>query len=316
MTPQKELFRKYVEKYGKFHFVYALYRPSKWKIYPDDVTKQEEETLINHREIFPDELVFDLDLKDAIELKKQSDYLKERLKKFQIQYVAWNSGGKCSKENIANHFHTIFPELMEVEPDKRKIWKDELYKFVLGTHLTTSKCDLQLSSRHLIRAEFGKHERTVNYKSLIEEYRLPIEKPNKIPETWKYSIQDTIKKMNEQKTSKVEKRSANVEIFPCVAYFLSLDFGSLQDGRSRALAILCNFFYKSLGDKGINAVKEWNDYKLNRYFSEDKINVQFNSIKRMVESGRNFGCTYTKKLLSDLGKSNICSDCLIDKKRG
>jgi len=309
---QQQLFKDYYKLYGKFHFVYSLYKPQKWKLYPDEVdTRDSDETIINHREIFPCEVVFDIDLKDCDALKMHYTFLSNKLKKYKISFKAHNSGGKCNKSGIPNHIHVIFPELTTLDANHRPMYKEEIMNFFLGVHKDTSKCDYQLVHRHLVRAEYGWHEFKLQHKSLIESYEPFIKGKNKIPKKILDNIEKRLIKESERSNQDV---TTPVESFPCITYLLSQDFGSLREGRKRALMLLCNFFYRNAGDKGLDNVLKWNDYKLNRYFGEVKVRKTFYNISKMIKDGRSFGCTSSKRLLVELGKKRICEGCVLNKK--
>ena len=311
MKTQQELFQDYLKQYGKFHFIYSMHRPQKWKIYPDELDSRDtDETIINHREIFPCEIVFDFDLVSPKHLKFYYSEVSKRLKKYKMSYTAYNSGGKCSVEKLPNHVHVFIPEVGRIPTENRKLYKEQILKFFLGKYEHSSHVDFQLCSRHMVRAEGGKHEKTGREKILISTYEPTIQKENMLPPVLKNIIVEKLNDLHSRKEG-VTTHVKTDSVFPCVEYLMSQDFGSLGDGRQRALTILSNFYYKTLGEAGYDKVREWNDYKLNRYFNEGKLKSTFNSIKKMVDEGRRYGCTTIKRLLKEFNKEKICKTCFI-----
>lgn len=304
--------RKYLDelykKFGDFHACFYVGR--KWELY-SSIKDKTVFLPINHREIFPQEVIFDFDVKDNKRLIYYYEKIKRKLKRHNIAFKAYHTGGK------GIHIHILYNELLDYSYEDRTIIKRKIidYFFSDATGRSFSqyaKVDYQLCSRHLVRAEYGKHEKTGRHKTLIFEYTPLIKKDNSIPE----------KVLNEFKKEK-EKPSPKTNIlvgrgylgvnFPCISFLLSQDFTGCEDGRKRALRSLCSYFYINLGDKGLDQIKEWNEYKLNGYFTEKKIENAWNSIKNMIKKGRRFGCRSMKDLLIDIyNKNEVCAKCLMN----
>lgn len=282
-----------VEVHGDFHCVMDL--GDNWQLY-----KQYFEEIpgdIRHREVMPSEVVFDFDVKDI----KVRDYwfsrLIDNLKRHHVAYSAWTTGGK------GIHVHCFFPQILDYPNDKRTALKTAIIDFFTRwgeqSFSKFAKIDYQLCSRHLVRSEYSLRPETNSYKKLISEWQPLIKTPSQIPS----QVIDAFNRAKVQPYIRQTRTATGIHNmkFKSIEYLMSEDFAGLKEGRKRALTILCSHFYSTEGDKGIEAILEWNDYKLNGYFTEEKIRTQFNSIKKMVESGKRYGRTSIKNLMNELG---------------
>jgi len=135
--------------------VYRENEDSSWKrsVYLD--TSYNPHTPYNHRSILNCEVVIEFDDDDKAVNKKLADEVCKRLSKDNIGFSKWFSGNK----SVHVHFLIDVGEATNLTALKRVILK----------HYSEGipNPDLQLCSDHLIRAEFGLHEKTGKYKTLI-----------------------------------------------------------------------------------------------------------------------------------------------------
>lgn len=291
-------------EYGPFHT--SIYIKNKWRLYPKDYSDNFKGT-INHREVLPSEVVFDLDTECQKRQKLYLNKLITKLDRGKYTYDSYHTGGKGS------HTHTFWEGLAQLSTEDRSLMKEcILNAFFNKRERVYAGVDYQLCTRHLVRAEYGLHEKTLNRK-------LPISsngdrhKFNKIPA--KAKIEYMKRKMDKKERAKIVRSGTGISraAFPCVTTLLSQDFAKNKDGRKRALNILSCYFYKNVGDKGINTIKEWNDYKLNGYFKEHQVERSFKNMKAMVDSGKSYGCRATGNLLGEFGlKDEVCSICILN----
>ena len=256
----------------------------------------------NHRYVFPDEIVIDIDTDDKESIKLMKNHAISRLEFMGKSYSLWKTpSGKY-------HIHVFFPDLFSMQKEVRKLYKVYLFKYILGeAFFRLGKVDEQLvrSSRHLIRAEYGYYEKTypkLAYKKLIKKYLSPTEKTIPLAVT-----KQVMGRLSKKKDLKVEYRKeiygSNKDVPKCVQYLLSQDFGSLGDGRDRALFFLTYWFKKTSQSDWKEKVRRYNKYVLNNYFKEfiveSKINYRENSNSRFTHG-------FLHDLLNDLGVRHDC----------
>lgn len=114
----------------------------------------------NHRCILDDELVIEFDNPDPTKNGNCAGMVVNKLKKAGVEYSVWSSGGKSV--HVHCHFD-ISKDYKDLKLIKRMLM-EALVKD-LGCHPDYQLC----VRRHLIRAEFGFHEKSGLYKSRIME---------------------------------------------------------------------------------------------------------------------------------------------------
>lgn len=128
----------------------------------------------NHRQILDDEIVIEYDNEDVKLNSRLADKVSAKLRADGILFSKWHSGNK------SEHIHLIVKkyDLANKELFKKAIMKhygtyyyDEVNKIIYDKYrdgLTKLTCDLRLSgANHLIRAEYGLHEKTGEKKRLL-----------------------------------------------------------------------------------------------------------------------------------------------------
>lgn len=112
----------------------------------------------NHRAMLETEIVFEYDTDDPKKNKELTDKIEKRLIDEGFSYSYWKSGNKSSHL----HTHIVIPEGVDV-----RTWKKT---FMLRISEGLPRPDLLLcGDNHLIRAEYGVHEKTQKHKRLIRE---------------------------------------------------------------------------------------------------------------------------------------------------
>ena len=289
-------------EFGNFHCVEFI--GEKWTLYSD---KKElpPHYYINHREVLPQEVVFDYDHKDINKNKFYHGIIANKLKRYKVEYKSWTTSGK------GIHTHIIFPDLLSYPKEDRSMVKKSIIDFFFGPHAAHAKVDYQLCTRHMVRAEYGTHEKSGGIKLPYDEFVPRIKVPNKIPPR-ALDIYEMEKSKFKSRKPLVIGRGFSSNPFPCISYFMGEDFCSVKDGRKRAKTILLGYFYKLKGDEALDIVREWNDYKLNRHFNDYQLTSSFKGVKKMYDEGRSFGCTSCKYLLTELGKKeDVCKECVL-----
>lgn len=280
----------YYNKY-KIHFrVQTWYsKPNVWTNYKSKEYVDYVETygLPNHREIFPDEVVLDIDVeeKDNVLLSNCLNNISKNLLDNEMDYTLWESGGD------GFHFHLFFSELLNYNKFQRTIIKKEIKKFLGKGWIRHNNVHVCMGNPVLIQLETAKH-RKGGIKKFI--YR-SIFNDNKIPK-------EVLKKFNEKKDYYFNKKFVQKEgVTPKEILFLEQeDFANVKDGRNRALFVLAAYYSKFMDDEKLfKKLKEWNKYSLNNYLSDRQIRATIKSIKR--EGVPLFPYRYLNDLLEELG---------------
>ena len=246
----------------------------------------------NHRSILENELVIEFDEKEPKDNKKYADMVAHRLKADGFKVSKWHSGNKST------HIHTFI--------DFKECRNVSLLKNVMIRHYSIGLPlpDIRMSaSNHLIRAEYGIHEKTKRKKKLISQSN-PYPVVTKIPQiVWdKYHYQMSI--IVQRKVTIETKNLVNHKGFNFIIN--SSTFREVDDGRERALFMLIHVLkdqYKE-DKKGLTKfLQEWYRYSggicLTPYQIECKINYHW-------KKNYNFGNKYINELLESLGRSDLC----------
>ena len=314
MNKNRSHLRKLYETYGDFHVCKKL--GIKWELFSkidEDLVDFNE---INHREVMPIEVVFDIDVKDDKKSLFYSNKITSKLTQKKISFNAYNSGNKGFKVQSPNHIHVFFPELANYPYEERCLMKEAIIDYFIGSYKQYANIDYQLCNKHMIRAEYSLHEKSGKEKQLVEKFRGRFSlKRNAIPQV----AIDTFTKTKLDRETRKKKVLTNTGItrveFPCIKYIMGEDFIALKDGKKRAMTILANYFNQEEKCDVYNVLSEWNDYKLNGAISPAKIRGAIYSIEKMHKDGRKFGCRYIKQLLDELKVTDVvCGNCMLNKR--
>ena len=299
---QAKIFDEYKKKYGNFQVVMHYTPKANWvhfnyadKKYNDYFNWSTNHP--NHREIFYDEIIIDIDTKDEETHKEALKLIKKNLNAEKISYKLWNTGNK-----LGHHFHIIFPELKQYDNLDLKILKTEILKWLTEGVQKEAKIDYQLCSKHKVRAEYGYYEKIQtedNYKELILEEEKGI---NKIPQNILSKLtQETI---NNAVRREFMKGKAYPNVKPCIKYFESENFRNHKDGRKRALFIIASHYKHMMNEIELyEKLRQYNHYYLNDVYGDWQIKSLIKANKGLI------GCPYRMGLLKELGKGEICKVC-------
>lgn len=299
MNSLQEYLRAYYKKQEKILLVYRPSLKHSWAdrcFYLGDDYDQEKQ--YNHRLILLNEVVIEFD-DDNPQVNEEYAYkVSTRLKQDKIAHTMWDSGGK----SIHIHFF--------INP--KTVGSIRLLKKVVMRHYTEGlpiKPDMRLAvDSHLIRAEYGLHEKTGRRKRPIYKGRDYL-KDNVLPmAVWqKYASARTT--TIKRKTSKDMTDSC-----VCLKHLASAEqFRENQDGCERALFILLHSGLTSKYSMSDLEDYLWDWYK---YAGGYKLNEQQVRGKVRYHYHKNYG-TYSMivELLEDLGREDILRQCDIHGKK-
>lgn len=279
----------YLEKYRKIQPDIALcYRSSEnawWNdrcVYLDndysDIKKY------NHRMILENEVVIEFDTDSPEENKSLVESIIPKLRRDGIRYSLWHSGNK------SYHLHFFV--------DTKKASNIRLLKKSLMRYYTShldKLPDLQLASTHMIRAEFGLHEKTGKHKNLVTEspkYPVLCEVPQAV---WKrYSEEMT--KVQKWKMSMSVADLANSEL---VKELLDTrNFGKYNDGRERIIFTLANILHTKYDKLELcQLLVDWYKYTNGRKLTEGQIKYR---VYKAYKKPYNLTEAYIRELLEEL----------------
>ena len=271
--------------------IVLVYRPeltSSWSdrcFYKGD--GYDEEKRYNHRSILEQEVVIEFDEKTLKENRKYADIVRRRLRKDGIECYTWYSGNK----SVHVHFFIFIGDVSNLQLLKKTIMRHYSKNIPLP--------DLRLATRgHLIRAEFGKHEKTGRYKKALKwGYGFP-----KICDLPKIIWDDYADKYETVLKRKVTTDVKQLADHPGIKFILASEkFRACDDGRERALFMLIHILkpkYKDKKDELVRFLQDWYRYsggtQLTPYAIKTK--VDYHWLKTYT-----FGVTYLNELLESLG---------------
>jgi hypothetical protein len=258
------------------------------------------------------EVVIEFDEDDQQLNRKLADEVGTRLYKDGIPYSKWHSGNKSYhihffietgeaghiavlKKTVMRHYGTFY---IDKANRLHKFYDKEFHKILP---------DLRLASdNHLIRAEYGVHEKTGQPKSLIytsKDYPKKVELSQTI---W----QEYVRQVTLAMRRNVSRDVSQIQSLPGFKYIItSENFRLSDDGRERALFMLIHTLkdkYKEDKDGFVKYLQEWYRYSSGRKLTNldiaNKVRYHWN---------RNYTITtnYLNELLESIGRED-----LIDKK--
>lgn len=292
----KKLLHYYLHKYYDLQQEILLcYRPTETSTWSDRCLylsrEYNAEKKYNHRSILKNEVVIEFDDKDT---QKNLDNAREAAKRLRADgfVTAMFSSG-----NKSTHVHTFI--------DVAQASNIRLLKSVLIRHYTKGlpTPDLQLcADNHLIRAEYGIHEKTGKEKSPVYiDGGYPVIK--KIPSVvWEcYG-----KEMSSIVQQRMTKDLHSVEGTKGFQFILSTDeFRKSDDARERALFMLIHTLKPKYAQNKLGLVlflQQWYRYsggiKLSPKDIESKVNYHWN--RHYIISAR-----YLNELLQSIGREDL-----------
>lgn len=251
--------KEYLDYYSEIQPIEVVYRPNQrvdWgrnrKIYDGNCNYE-----YNHRSILDCEVVFDFDDgKYDINLAVAKEVM-SKLDEDEISYQAWNTGNK------GIHIHILFEDLNKAK-DLSLMKRTILKHYAWGKNI-----DYQLSGKHLVRMEFGIHEKKRDsYKSCLSGEGATI-KINRIPiKIWTEYTQAVLSQINRK--VKVE----NPEIEGIVKDIISCKI-VLRDGRKNMLWFLIHQLKGKMDqDKVMDTLISWYHYQGGTELTDEQIRRQ------------------------------------------
>jgi len=254
------------------------------------VEEMNDYTYYNHRDVLPNEIVIDLDEDSLIKNAWCLGKICSKLKKKGIIFSAWHTG------NMGYHIHIFWKKLDTVK--ENQLLKEILLDWMMKD-LPNMKVDRQLLGRHLVRLEYGHHEKKIPKESLKTPvlYKDHHTQENDIPEhIWdeykKRIVKFAIKRMTYKNKGVTEHKTP-----ACIQYMLSDEFSKHRDGGKRAMFVLASYFHKMEDEKLCELLKRFNRYNLRKPLSSRAIIATILSVRN--HKGRRVGCRYRHSLLKE-----------------
>ena len=278
-------------------------------LYLDD--KYSDKVPYNHRSILNNELIIEYDSNDPKVNEQLSNKVKVKLKADNINFAVYSSGNrsqhihillktynvsntKLFKTTLMRHYGTFYLD------DKNSIYEDD------DAEHTRKKIipDLRLScDGHLIRAEFGIHEKTQEKKTLIyaspsfpEISKVPIEVFEKYQKAQEASVYQRVS----QQTVDMAEHELVKQLLDAVSFRENMD-----DGRERTMFALIHILKPKYPKKDELADFLWEWYC---YASTQAPKMSARDVLKKVSMAYAEGATqykigekYIKDLIEELG---------------
>ena len=234
--------------------------------------KYSAKTPYNHRTMLDNEVVIEFDDDDLEKNRKNADEVTKRLVKHGFEYAKWFSGGKST------HVHIFI--------DPKNATNLPLLKSCLMRYYCQGLAtpDLRLTSmNHLIRAEYGLHEKTGKHKTLISKSK-EYPKLSTVPEgVWKFygkekerilkaKVTNTTKDLTQHEAIKFLMNTTNMR-------------EQVKDGRVRVMFLLTAVLKEKMPPKEMeDFICEWYRYSGGVKLSETQLRE---NTKYILERGYN-----------------------------
>lgn len=252
-----------------------------------------EDKHYNHRMVLTNEVVIEFDDKDKEVNFDLATQVAQRLAQDGIAFAIWFSGSKST------HVHF----LLDIKNAKNIV----LLKRIVMRHYCKDIAtpDLRLAApNHLIRAEYGLHEKTQNYKTLLkihEHYPCVSKVPSVI---WKQYIKTQIANTQRKLTRSLHQSDNQLADHPGFKYILSSEkFRSCNDGRERALFMLIHVLKPQKTEQElISFCQDW--YKYSGGFQLTEIDIE-RKVRYHYKKHYTFSQRYLYDLLRDVGRGDL-----------
>ena len=286
--------RKYMQIQENIVLVYRPTLKNGWSnrcLFLDD--NYDGHTPYNHRSILEPEVIFEFDTESPQLNKELINVVSSRLSQDGFSWNKWTSGNKSI------HLHTMV--------DTKNAKSIPLLKKCLLRYYTSGLevlPDLRLAARnHLIRAEYGVHEKTGKQKKFISG-RGKYPELNNISETvWHMYVRE--QEINSKR--KLTTDLSELEAHKGFKYIInSEEFRASDDGRERALFMLIHILkpkYKDKRDELIAFLQDWY-----RYSSGTKLTEKQIAHKVYYHWNKTYNITnrYINELLESIGRNDLC----------
>lgn len=246
-------------------------------------------TAYNHRRILRNEVVIEFDNPDKKENLRLAQGVSKELKEIGVDHAIWFSGNK------SYHVHCLL--------DMGAATNTAGVKRCFMRHVCKEALpDLQLAGdNHLIRAEWGVHEKTGKKKELI--YRM-----QNYPRVSRIPPRVWVEYYQERRQAAFNAVSSNVKIkeHPGFKFILeSAEFKESDDGRKRALYLLTNVLkedYREKKEELVKLLQDWYRYTGGRGLTDREVaqtvNYQWDKPYRISER-------YLNEFLESIGRGDL-----------
>ncbi len=237
----------------------------------------------NHRTILDQEVVIEFDNDDTQKNLINAEKVTKKLIKHKIKYSLWHSGNKSYHVHCLLKFNVGNPTMLK-KAFMRWATKD-----------LDELPDMQLAGRHLIRAEWGIHEKTQNNKTRIREsagYPCLSNVPQEVWESYLSEKEKYVKRRMTDATQDISE-SAVVKQLLDTTYI-----SEVGDGRERSLFALSNVLCVKYEQKELETLLwDWYRYSNGSKLSEGQVKYKVRSAykKRYIITEY-----YLKQLLEEL----------------
>ena len=265
----------------------------------------------NHRSILDCEVVFEYDYEDTELNKKLVDKIATRLSADGIEWAKWSSGNKSI------HLHILInnSKVMNLSLFKNAILRfygtyyyNEVTKVISDTEVDGYKKlvpDLKLATpNHLIRAEYGIHEKTQKKKSLISktlDYPCKSNIPLIVFEEYTKAQEKSVRQRIMQTTSELADSELVKKLLDTV-YFRN----DMDDGRERVMYQLIHilkpkFKSKPTGQEElVNFLWEWYKYSSSQGLKMTEVDVR-NKVRYHWNKDYTITEATLKRTIEDIG---------------
>lgn len=245
----------------------------------------------NHRSMLDCEVVIEYDFDNPDRNKELAKEVTKRLTKMGLSWAKFTSGNKSTHVHLFININNI-----------RNI---PLLKKSLIRHVCRDLPipDLQLTvTNHLIRAEYGVHEKTGKYKVLLSKSS-DYPKVNAVPlEVWN----EYEHRMSINVSSQLTRDLKGFDELPGIKLLLQTEeFKKARDGRTRSLFLLIHALRDKYSEvELINYLQMWYRYTDGKKMTPQQIEKQVKYYLKKRYSD-NFYKTYLEDLLTEIGREDL-----------
>lgn len=296
LEAEKKL-EEYFKRY-KYNFVVQKFTdyPNIWLNYktPEYNRFIKREQFVNHREVFKDEVIIDIDMdKDVSPSILRADAerialdIKKRINKFKWQSKAYYSGG------TGIHIHLRFKGIDQLEGFNNALIKKIIIKFLAKGYInknSNSYGKAQLSTLPTIQLEFAPHRKGGTKTIFWDEG----DEPNHVYDFLYDELKVT--KENHQRFVAQLKKDLGDNKPKIIDYLESRSFANKNDGTKRALFVLTAYYKQYYDNEDVNLLlNKWNKDVLGNKLHDREIKSTLKSTKP------GFLANYVNDLLDDIG---------------
>lgn len=294
MKNLNDYLRKYYELQEDILVVYRPTLHSSWANRCMYLTEEyDPDVEYNHRNILQQEVVIEYDTDDKEKNLSLAEQTIKNLKKDGIAYSLWFSGNK------SYHVHFLI--------NPKRAANLRLLKITIMRHYSEgleTLPDLRLATdNHLVRAEYGVHEKTGVHKTLLRKshkYFQPQEVTSEVWDKYLAAMRTVVKRRVSTDLNQLNDCTCLKAITDVVKYRQN------EDGRERGLVVIIQAL-KHQKTKEEMVAYAWDWYKYSGGYK-----LSFNQIRHKVyyQYKRDYKVeTLVLRLLEELGRGDVIKDC-------